>query len=90
MLLIKKVIILVKYFDFENIFSKKSSQILLKHSKTNEYAIILKEDKKSLYNLIYNQRLIEIKIFKTYIKINLNNAFIRLSILLIDALIFFI
>ena len=70
------MIVLIKYSNNSNIFLVKNVIELLKHTKINNHAIILKKGIKSLIDLIYNLGLIELKILKTYIKINLINDFI--------------
>ena len=49
---------------------------LLKNIRINEYAIRLEEEKQLSFDLIYNLKLIKLKILKTYIKTNLANSFI--------------
>ena len=76
-LLAKKVTVLVKYADFANVFLKELAKVLWKQTSINKHAIKLKDHKQSIYKLIYSLGLVELKIFKTYIKINLVNSFIR-------------
>ena len=47
MLLTKKVIILAKYLDFINIFSKKFTIVLIKYLSINKDIINIKVDKKT-------------------------------------------
>ena len=49
---------------------------LLEYIKINNYAIKLKKSKQLLFRLIYSLELVELKILKIYIKINLANGFI--------------
>lgn len=90
LLLIEKINISVEYSDFTNIFSKKFNKGLLKFIEVYEYSIELEKSKKSFCGLIYSLRLIEVKIFKTYIETYLANSFIRLSKLLVKILILII
>lgn len=73
----KKIIILAKYLNFIDIFSKKLALKLLKISNINKYVIYLEPDKQLFYKLIYNLKsFMKLKTLKTYIKINLINNFI--------------
>lgn len=76
LLLSEKVIILIKYTDFVNIFSKIFIIQFFKCFAINKYQIDLELGKPLYYGLIYSLGTIELKIFKTYIKINLINYFI--------------
>lgn len=60
-----------KYLDFADIFSKKSTTMVLKQTNINEHAIDLKKDKRSPYKPIYSLKSIELKILIIYIKTNL-------------------
>ena len=62
---------------------------LLKHIRINDYTIKNKKGKQSAFGAIYNLGPIELKILKTYIKINLANNFIYLFKFLARALILF-
>ena len=66
-----------EYFNYNIIFSIENTAKLLKYTKINDYAIELKEDKQSLFRLIYSLKPIVLEILKTYIKINLTNGFIQ-------------
>lgn len=77
LLVARKVIVLIEYLDFTYIFSKKSSVELFTYSNINKYLIDLEPDKQPPYKPIYNLEFIELKIFKTYNKINLANSFIQ-------------
>lgn len=76
LLVAKNVIIPAKYLDYLNILSKKSAIELPNHFKINKYLIDVESDKQPFYGSIYSLKLIELKILKTYIKINLVNGFI--------------
>ena len=77
LLIAKKVTVLAKYSDFANIFSKKSSEMLLKYAGINGYAIKLENSKQPFYRPSYSLSSVELKTLKTYIKTNLANSFIR-------------
>lgn len=62
---------------------------LPEHTSINKYAIELKEDKHSSYGPIYSLGLVELTIFKTYIKTHLKTGFICLSKSLAGTSIFF-
>ena len=64
--------------------------MLLEQTDINKHAIKLEEGKKPSYRPIYNLGPVELKIFKTYIKINLANGFIWPSKSLVYTLIFFV
>ena len=70
-----KIIILVEYLDYINIFLPKFIAKLSKHSN-NDLAINLKKDKQPFYSPIYSLGLIKLETLKTYIKIHLANSFI--------------
>lgn len=76
LLFIKKFLILNKYFDFVNIFLKKSTTKLLKYLKINKYTINLKRNKKLANKFFDSFEFIELKTFKIYIKTNLTNNLI--------------
>lgn len=72
------IIILAKYLDFADIFLKKSTTVLPKHTEINTYALInLEKDKQPLYGPIYSLELVELKTLKIYIETKLANGFIR-------------
>ena len=79
-----------KYLDFADIVSEMSANVLPERTGANEYAIELEEGKQSPYRPIYSLEPVELETFKTYIKINLSNGFIRVLKLPADALILFI
>ena len=69
----------VEYSDFEDVFSKESTAVLLEHTKINTYAIDLEEGKQLPYGPIYSLEPMELETFKTYIETNLTNSFIHPS-----------
>ena len=71
--------VLVKYSDYNNIFSAEYVTKLPENTEINEHAIELEEDKQPLFGPIYSLEPVELKILKTYIKTNLANYFIRPS-----------
>lgn len=73
---IEKIIILNKYSDFTNIFSKQKALELPKIINLNQYAVELKKDKQQFYKLIHRLKPVKLKSFKTYIEINLISSFI--------------
>ena len=81
--------IFAKYFDYINIFSSKLIIKFLKYTSINNYTIELDKDKKLSYSLIYSLGLIELKMLKVYIRINLVISFIKPSKLPARILIFF-
>ena len=79
LLLAEKIIVLVKYSDFTDIFSETSANVLPERTGVNEHAIKLEKGKQPSYGPIYSLGLIELKTLKIYIKTNLANGFIRAS-----------
>ena len=79
LLLVKEVIIPAEYLDFADIFSEELANVLLEQTKVNKHVIRLEKGKQPPYRLIYSLRPVELKTFKTYIKTNLANNFIRAS-----------
>ena len=63
-----------EYFDFQDVFFKIKANILFKHD-SNDF-VINTEDKKSLFNKIYNLSQFELKMLKKYITEQLNKKFI--------------
>lgn len=78
LVLAKKAIILAKYLDVAEIFSKKLAKVLPKLFKANEHAIKREQCKKQLYRPIYSLEMIKLEIFKFYIKITLVKNFIKI------------
>ena len=79
LLIVEEVIVLAKYLDFADVFSKEFIKVLLKRTGIKENAIKLEKGKQPPYGPIYSLGLVELKTFKTYIKINLANSFILSS-----------
>lgn len=77
-----------EYSDFTDIFSSKLVVEILEYMGINNYAINLNNGKQPLYVPIYSLGPIELDIFKSNIKMNLGNGFIKLSKFFADALIF--
>ena len=67
-----------EYPNYSNIFLAENAAELLENTGINEHAIELKESKQLPFGLIYSMEPVELKTFKTYIKTNLANGFIRL------------
>lgn len=76
MLFAKKVKISDKYSDIFNVFSEKKALILPEIIKLNQNTIKLQKSQQPLYRPIYSLGLVELKILKAYIEINLTNSFI--------------
>ena len=70
------IIVIAKCLDYSNIFLAKNIVELPKNTKINDYTIKLEKDNQQFFSPIYSLELVELKIFKTYIKINLVNNFI--------------
>ena len=68
-----------KYSNFADVFSLDLTNKLSKHTEINTHAIDLEEGKQPPYRPIYSLELVELETFKTYIKTNLVNGFIRPS-----------
>lgn len=90
LLLVKEVIILNKYLEFIDVFSKKLALELFKYFTIYEYLIELKLGKQLSYSSIYSLRRRKLEILKTNIKTNLANSFICLSMSSIRVPIFFV
>ena len=90
LLLAEKVIFPAKHSDFADVFLEESANIVSERIGVNKYAIELKKGKQLPYRPIYSLKLVELKLLKTYIKINLANCFIRASKLAAGALILFV
>ena len=83
------IIISTKYSNYSIVFSADYTVELLEHTKINDNAIKLEEDKQPIFGPIYNLGSIKLETLKTYIKTNLAISFIRLSKSLAGALILF-
>ena len=81
-------LIFIKYSDFANIFFLKLILIFFKYIGINDHIIEQIDEWQPLYGSIYNLKLVELEILKTYIKINLANGFIKLFIFLAKTSIF--
>ena len=68
--------ILVKYSDYNNVFSAKNAAKFQENTKMYKYAIKLEKDKQPLFGPIYSLGLVELETLKICIKINLANGFI--------------
>ena len=77
MLLAKEVTVPIEYSDFADVFSKKSANVSPERTRANDHAIKLEKGKQPPYGPIYSLGPVELEIFKTYIKTNLANGFIR-------------
>ena len=69
--------IFAKYSDFANIFFPDLVSKLSQYTRINDHAIKLVNGQQPLYGPIYSLNLIDLKILKAYIQINLANRFIR-------------
>ena len=90
MLLNKKVIVPTEYSDFADVFSEKSASVLPKQTGANKHAIELEKGKQLLYGPIYSLEPVELETLKTYIEIDLANAFIQALKSLVGASILFV
>lgn len=72
-----KLIILIKIFNYTDIFLSEIIEKLLKCSN-NDYIIKLEKSEQLLFGLIYSLGLTKLETFKSYIKINFTNSFIQL------------
>lgn len=68
-----------KNAKYTNIFFQKVITKLLVYIKINNYLINLEKGKQLLYGLIHSFEQVKLIIFKSYIKVNLKNKFIKLS-----------
>ena len=76
LVLAKEVIVLAKYSDFADVFSKELAKRLPERTGINEHAIKLKNRKQPPYGPIYSLGPVKLKTLKTYIETNLANSFI--------------
>ena len=81
---------MAKYSNFKNMFLKKLAIKLSKYSSIDINTINLEKNQKPLYRPIYSLKIVELEIFKTYININLVNAFVWLYKSFVKTLILFI
>ena len=77
-----------EYFDFQNVFFETKTNILFKHD-SNDF-VINTQNKKSLFNKIYNLSQSELKMLKKYITKQLNKKFIVFSKFPADASVLFV
>ena len=75
----KEVSMPTKYLDFADVFLKKPAKILSERTGANKHAIALEQCKEPPYGPIYSLGPVELETFKTYIKTNLANGFMRVS-----------
>ena len=73
----KEVTVPIEYLDFADVFLEKSANVFPERTWVNENAMGLEEGKQPPYAPIYSLEPVKFKTFKTYIKINLSNGFIR-------------
>ncbi len=66
-----------EYADFADVFSPKLAVELPEHTRINDYAIELMDDRQPPYGPIYSLRPVELEILKAYIQNNLASGFIR-------------
>ena len=69
----------VEYSNYSNVFSAENIAKLPENTRMNEHAIELEKGKQPPFGPIYSLGSVELETFKTYIKTNLANGFIRLS-----------
>lgn len=86
----KKIIILIEYLDFADIFWKKSAVKFSECFDINKHSINLEPGKQLPYSPIYCLELVELITLKTNIKINLANNSILLFKFSTKTLIFFV
>ena len=68
--------VLAEYFDYSNVFLAENIAKLPEYTWINEHIIKLEKEKQPLFGPIYSLGLVELEMWKTYIKINLTNGFI--------------
>ena len=78
-LVTEEIKILTEYSDFSDVFLKEKALILSEATELNQHAIKLQKGQQPPYGPIYSLGLVELKMLKTYIEINLANGFIRPS-----------
>lgn len=76
---VKEVTIPAEYSDYTDVFSLDSVAELPEHIGINNDPLDLVDDKQPLYGPIYTLGPVELETFKTYIKTNLANGFIKPS-----------
>ena len=78
----------MEYFDFQDVFFKIKANILSKHD--SNHFVINTQNKKSLFNKIYNLSQSELKMLKKYIIEQLNKKFIVLFKSFVNAPVLFV
>lgn len=78
LLLVKIIIILVKYLDLADVFLKTLAKMLSKRIRVNKYVIELEKRKQPPYKIFNILGPVKLKIFKIYSKIKLANSFLKL------------
>ncbi len=68
-----------EYTDFADDFLPKLAAELLEHTRINDHAIELVDDRQPLYGPIYSLGPVELETLKAYIENNLASGFIRPS-----------
>ncbi len=68
-----------EYADFADVFSPKLAAELPEHTRINNHAIELVDDRQPLYGPIYSLGPMELETLKAYIENNLASGFIRPS-----------
>ena len=68
-----------EYSDFADVFSLELASKLHEHTRINNHAIELVDDRQPPYGPIYSLGPVELETLKTYIETNLANGFIRPS-----------
>ncbi len=79
-----------KFKKFENVFSLKKDKILTRRKKNVNHVIKLKNDKQSLYELLYNLFNSELKTLRLYLDDALKKDIIKHLINSIEASILFV
>lgn len=64
------ITISIENFNYNNIFLVENIAELSKYIRINYYVIKLEKGKQLSFKVIYNLKLVELKLLKTYIKIN--------------------
>ena len=70
-------LIFIEYSNFADVFPPELASELPEHTKINNHAIELINNRQQLYGPIYSLEPVELKTLKTYIKTNLANGFIK-------------
>ena len=78
-----------EYSNFADVFFLELASELPEHTRINDYAIKLVDDRQPPYGPIYNLEPVELETLKTYMETNLKNGFIRPSKSPAEAPIFF-